>query len=760
LAEQFSGPPGDRSQGGVPGGLTEGRIAGYRLDQPIGAGGMAVVYRAWDERLGRAVALKVLSPALAADEQFRHRFIRESHAAAAVDDPHIIPVFEAGDAAGVLFIAMRYVAGGDLRSMLRRYGPMSAARTAMFISAVASALDAAHFAGLVHCDVKPANMLVDRHEGRPDHVYLSDFGLSKAAALSSFRATGDGEFLGSVDYSSPEQIEGAALNGRADQYALACTAFELLTGTPPFQRDLPTAVIWAHMSTPPPPLSSRRRGLPATADAVLARALAKAPSERYGSCREFADALRAAFRLPAYASSTGAMPVQGGPAGPVAPVFPPEAAPNVGSRHGGTTHNSSQYGGSQHSGPRHAGTTAQSAGMTGATHSHRHQRRGSTKQHDIKQHGWTKQRAAIAAVSTGVLAGVIATAILVTSSGQPATHTRANPSHGATLTKAGRPPARATVPPRYTLLRTLHVPGMSDVTSAAFSPDSTTLATGGGYGDDHAYLWDAASGKLIATFTDPTPGGAIQPEVDSVAFSPDAKTLVTGDGDGSAYLWNVATGGLIDTLADPGADAIRASFSPDGTTIATAASSTQLWDAASGQQTFNAPGAGTEGSDIAFSPDGTILAVGNANGNTYLWNMSTAHPHLIATLTDPLGAGVGSVAFSPDSKTLATGDDQGDGYTFLWDTVTDHLITTLIDPNPPAKGRSAVAFSPDGKTLASVDGWAYLWDLTTGSPRLITTLSDPRRASGMLLTDTFSPDGKLLAVGDTAGYTFLWRVVG
>src|SRR5580692_948244 len=157
----------------VPGGFGPGsRIAGYRLEEQIGQGGMAVVFRAHDERLDRTVALKILAPALAADEAFRQRFIRESRAAAAVDDPHIIPVFEAGEADGVLFIAMRYVSGGDVRTLLDRDGALPAGRAAAIISAVASALDAAHAAGLTHRDVKPANMLIDVRPGRPDHVYL------------------------------------------------------------------------------------------------------------------------------------------------------------------------------------------------------------------------------------------------------------------------------------------------------------------------------------------------------------------------------------------------------------------------------------------------------------------------------------------------------------------------------------------------------------------------------------------------------------
>jgi len=290
------------------------RIAGYVLEEQVGAGGMAVVFRAHDERLDRQVALKLLAPGLVADQAFRQRFIRESRAAAAVDDPHIIPVFEAGEAAGVLFIAMRYVRGGDVRSLLDGSGQLPPARVAEIISQVSSALDAAHERGLVHRDVKPANMLLDASagSGRPDHVYLSDFGLSKGT-LSASGLTGTGSFLGTVDYVSPEQIEGKPVDGRADQYALACAAFELLAGSPPFRREEAMAVIWAQVSQPAPALTSLRPDLPPAVDAVLARALEKAPGDRWPSCREFAGALRSALGLAPY--ETGALPAQGsGPA--------------------------------------------------------------------------------------------------------------------------------------------------------------------------------------------------------------------------------------------------------------------------------------------------------------------------------------------------------------------------------------------------------------------------------------------------------------
>jgi len=282
------------------------RIAGYVLEEQIGQGGMAVVFRAHDERLDRRVALKILAPVLAADQEFRQRFIRESRAAAAVDDPHIVPVFEAGEASAVLFIAMRFVSGGDVGSVVRRTGSMSPEYAAGVVSQVASALDAAHARGLVHRDVKPSNMLLDVGDssGRPDHVYLSDFGLSKAQVTSA-KITATGEFLGTLAYVSPEQVNGDPVGPPGDQYSLACTAFELLSGIPPFDRDTGMALMYAHLHHPPPTLSSLRAELPEAVDSVFARALAKAPGDRYPSCREFADAMRLALGLPSYRGDTG-----------------------------------------------------------------------------------------------------------------------------------------------------------------------------------------------------------------------------------------------------------------------------------------------------------------------------------------------------------------------------------------------------------------------------------------------------------------------
>jgi hypothetical protein len=312
----------------IPGGFSAGSmVAGYRLEERIGEGGMAAVFRAYDSRLGRYVALKILAPGLASDETFRQRFVRESRAAAAVDEPHIIPVFEAGESAGVLFIAMRYVRGGDVRSLIRGSGPLPAVRAAEIVAQAAAALDAAHAHGLVHRDVKPANMLLESsgaREGGADHVYLSDFGLSKGA-LAATDLTDRGQFLGTLDYAAPEQIEGRALGGRSDEYALACSAFEMLYGEPPFKREQGIAVMYAHLSEAPPLVRSRRPELAAAVDDVLATGMAKRPGDRYGSCGEFAAALRRALgaegSAPADAPRAGhwdsgiAMPVTNGLSG-------------------------------------------------------------------------------------------------------------------------------------------------------------------------------------------------------------------------------------------------------------------------------------------------------------------------------------------------------------------------------------------------------------------------------------------------------------
>ncbi|WP_328959157.1 serine/threonine-protein kinase [Kitasatospora purpeofusca] len=308
----------------LPAGLVGRRVAGYRLEAEIGRGGMAVVYRAKDLRLGRTVAVKLLAPELARNEVFRRRFIHESQVAAAIDHPHIIPVFEAGEADGILFIAMRYVEHGDLRGLISRGGPFPVERAAGLALQIASALDAAHDHDLVHRDVKPGNVLVapGTDSEHPEHLYLADFGLTKKS-LSLSGLTGVGQIVGTLDYAAPEQISGRPLDGRCDQYGLGCVVFEMLSGAPPFRRESDLALLWAHLNDPPPTVREHRPDLSPAVDEVIGRALAKAPEERFASCLQFVAELRAAATVP---PATGPPGAQWGTAGPPTQVVPAVAA--------------------------------------------------------------------------------------------------------------------------------------------------------------------------------------------------------------------------------------------------------------------------------------------------------------------------------------------------------------------------------------------------------------------------------------------------
>ncbi|MGH3165299.1 MAG: WD40 repeat domain-containing serine/threonine protein kinase, partial [Trebonia sp.] len=612
-------------------------VAGYRIESRIGSGGMAVVFRARDERLGRSIALKVMAPEWTEDEEFRRRFVAESRAAARVDDPHVIPVYEAGASGGVMFIAMRLVAGTDLRGVLRREGPLPPARALELLSPVASALDAAHAAGLVHRDVKPGNILVDELPGRPDHVYLADFGLSKGAAAGA-SLTGAGNYLGTPNYSAPEQIRGHDVDGRADQYALACVAFELFTGQAPYKRDLPMAVLMAHVSEPPPSLAARQPDTPVTADRVMARALAKRPEQRYASCRDFSDALREAFGLSPYGS--GGAPILPGALArePASPAPWPGTTTGVDWPSGSTQAVA-------------AGRGARSGPGLGEDEPTWHPRR----------------RPLVIALAGAVLAAAVAIPWLLAS----------NPGATAARSSAGTRPATPARP-----FATLSAAAdSSSVESAAFKPGTPTLAVGKFNGD--VDLWNTTTRKIIKVLHDP---GKETTGVGSVSFGPGG-TLAVGD-DGTVYLWDIAdkTATRTATLPAPvdasGQSVTSVSFGPDGALAAAySGGDVYVWDTASKQitATLTSPADSVGVTFVAFGPGGT-LAVGYSGGDIYLWD--TATNENTAVLTGPPGlagsVGVGSMAFAPGGTTLAVGYDNGDVY--LRDAATKKITGILHRP--------------------------------------------------------------------------------
>src|SRR3954454_3719125 len=249
-----------------------GQLGNYLIESVIGRGGMSVVYRAVHSRLGTPVALKVLAPELSTDDAFRERFLREAKMAAGIDHPNVIPIYDTGIQDDALFMVMRYVAGGDLKAMLRASGRLDAGQTLSILAPGARALDAAHAHGLVHRDVKPANVLLARAaDGSVEHVYLSDFGITKHAGSVS-GLTGTGALVGTVDYMAPEQIETGTVSARTDVYALGCVFYQCVTGRVPFDRDGDAAVLWAHVSDTIEPPSVASSAVPAALDGPIARA--------------------------------------------------------------------------------------------------------------------------------------------------------------------------------------------------------------------------------------------------------------------------------------------------------------------------------------------------------------------------------------------------------------------------------------------------------------------------------------------------------
>jgi Tol biopolymer transport system component len=720
------------------------RVAGYRLEEQVGAGGMAVVYRARDERLGRLAALKIMAPAMATDALFRQRFTRESRAAAAVDHPHIIPVYEAGEADGVLFIAMRFVGGGDVGSLLRREGPLPPARAASFISPVASALDAAHAAGLVHRDVKPANMLLDTHPGRPDHVYLSDFGLSKG--VQSGRMTASGQFLGTPDYIAPEQIEGLPVDGRADQYALACAAFELLAGTVIFARDEGWATVWAHLNSPPPPVTAVRPDLSPAVNQVLARALAKAPQDRYASCQQFADPLREALGLAPYHLGSGATPTAGGGNGAVRP-----ASPEMANRPAPTASMAAPVHGATE--PAREAAMSRIAAVTANTV------RG-TRGHQAGRRKPRRRYIPIALAGFVVAAAAVTAAVLAA----PAHHAR---------------PASA-VPPLFSRIAAVTAPRTPGhwqyVSSAMFSPDGRTLVTGmtTGTGGSQTgsvtaselsgttYLWNVATRNRTLTLAGV--GGSGE------ALSPDGKVLAaaSGTGESTLYFWNATTGKRAADLGNIHATIAAVAFSPDGKVLAAEDTTgvVYLWNLVTGQQTNDiGKSADPYSYGLAISPDSHTLVTllnSGARDEVYLWSL--AANRIYATLANPGRSPVLSVTFSPDGKMIAISGLNGK--TSLWDTATrKRLTTTFTDPD--SSGVTDAAFSPDGEMLATGDynGKTYLWNLRTRT--LVAVLADPGgtlapvfsgKARNAVVSIAFSPDGKTLATSGTNGSAYLWRI--
>src|SRR3954454_902191 len=293
-------------------------LAGYRIEAVAGRGGMGTVYRAMDIALDRLVALKLIADEYAGDQDFRDRFRRESRLAASIRHAHVVTVFRAGEDGGRLYIAMEFVAGTDLKSLLDERGTLQPALAAGIVSQVASALDAAHAKAMVHRDVKPANVLL-AGEGAGLHAYLTDFGLTKITGSGS-AMTETGTFVGTVDYAAPEQLHGTRVDARTDVYSLTCVLYETLTGEVPYPRESNVAKMYAHVQEPPPSLLAAAPQAPPELEAVVQRAMAKDPYARYPSAGDLARATVAAVEGGGLGTSERSVAV-----GAAAPAIGPSA---------------------------------------------------------------------------------------------------------------------------------------------------------------------------------------------------------------------------------------------------------------------------------------------------------------------------------------------------------------------------------------------------------------------------------------------------
>jgi serine/threonine protein kinase len=309
--------------------LSDGdRFAGYRIERRLGRGGMGILYLAVEPGLDRRVALKLIAPEAAAEEVFAKRFAEESRIAASIEHPNVVPIYAAGEEAGVPYIAMRFVSGSDLGKRIAREGRLEPAQAVALIAQVGNGLDAIHAAGLVHRDVKPANVLLSGEQGS-EHAYITDFGVARNVATQS-GLTQTGRFVGTLDYVAPEQISGAAVDARVDVYALGCLLFKLLTGEVPFPREGDAARLYAHLNDPPPAPSLYAPEVPMALDDVVIRAMSKQPDDRYPSAGDLGRAAVAALSgtsvaIPEHTVATGAAATV--EAGTVAPAPEPPTRP-------------------------------------------------------------------------------------------------------------------------------------------------------------------------------------------------------------------------------------------------------------------------------------------------------------------------------------------------------------------------------------------------------------------------------------------------
>jgi WD40 repeat protein len=766
-----------------------GRLGHYEVLEVVGKGGMGVVLRAFDEKLHRVVAIKALLPALATTGSARQRFVREAQAAAAVTHDNVIDIHAVEDAGPVPYLVMQFLDGCTLQERLDRAGPLPLKEVLRIGLQIAAGLAAAHAHGLVHRDVKPANILLENGVQR---VKITDFGLARAVDDASL--TQSGFIAGTPAYMSPEQANGAKVDHRSDLFSLGSVLYALCAGHAPFRANTTMAVLRRVCEETPRPVHEVNADVPDWLEAVIARLHAKDPAGRFQTAAEVAELLG---RHLAHLQQPGTVPLPVGPDSgvsrrqarrkrvPLAAILLLGVAllgvgaaayralwPGAGARTPPKTSDGSAQGAPQ---PRPPLTPAELARLPGPLGA-------------LEREAMDVPKNAPAEL-VAVLGGFPRFPLPERATG----HWMAQTGDGRLLAVPSGDNILLFDAPTGTLLRTLtgHTSGAC---RPAFSPDGKRLASGSG--NFILRVWDVASGREELTLT------GHQLWVWCVAFSPDGKRLVSADARGTVKVWD-PQGELLSTFAGHTGGVHHLAFSPDGKRLATAShdGTCKIWDPDDWKEVRTLPGNGTLFSSVAWSPDGRLLA-GGGDGQVIVWNADTYE--VLHNLKDTAGSGL--LAFTPDGRTLLTAAHvrpKGERHAFTrWDVMTGTPQTScelplrggpsfgllsrdgrtvFVGEGQPADARvraydaqtgqerfplrghagavQSVAVSPDGRTLAtaSADRTVRLWDLAGWQPR---EPSSPFRTLGSHTSDVcsvaFSPDGKLLASGGTDGLLVLW----
>jgi WD40 repeat protein len=693
----------------------------YEIVREIARGGMGVVFQARQVSLNRPVALKMILAGQLANETDVKRFYTEAEAAANLDHPGIVPIYEVGQHEGQHYFSMGLVEGQSLSHRLTD-GPLPPREAAELIVKVAEAIEFAHQRGVIHRDLKPANILVDNN-GNPR---VTDFGLAKKLETDS-GLTGSGQIMGTPSYMPPEQAGGKRgdVGPAADVYALGATLYALLTGRPPFQAATAMDTVIQVMGEDAVPPRRLNASIPLDLETICLKCLEKVPAKRYASAAALGEELRRYL---------DGRPILARPVGQAERAWRwcrrnPVVAGSLGAA---------------------AAALIAVAGLS-LLYAHRQARDAAR----IRQLADEKTRLAAERTAQSLQAQ-LRLAVLNYQRGQdecergeigPGLLRLVESWRSAVVAgdlAAGWPHAvRANLASwrrRYPELHAV-LPHRGEVNAVAFSPDGKSVITASS--DTTAQFWDAATGRPIGQPL--THRGS----VNAVAFSPDGKSVITGSNDGTAPLWNAATGRpLGQTLAHQTLVA-SAAFSRDGKNVVTGSldKTAQLWDAATGRPLGPSLAHAGQVWSVALSPDGrTVLTAGQENSARF-WDAATGRP-LGQTLTHR--GWIFAVAFSPDGKTVMTGS--WDNTARLWDAATGqpqgpHLThPSLVH---------AVAFSPDGKTVMTGcrDSTARLWDAATGQP-----LGQPFTHQGSVEAVAFSPDGKTVVTGSTDDTARLWDV--